>query len=245
MFRRFFFEIAYNGTFYHGWQRQTNEISVQEDVEKAFTKLNSNNLVPIVGCGRTDTGVHANHFIFHVELNDKFNLENIVFKMNRILGSNIVVFRFWEVEKQLHARFNAVSRTYRYFINFQKNPFKTDTSWFLSKRPDFEAMNKAAQNLIGTKDFTSFSKVNTDVKTNICTISEAKWIQVDEHNYYFEITADRFLRNMVRSTVGTLFEVGYGKMKPKEILDVLDAKDRGAAAVSVPAHGLFLWKVKY
>ena len=245
MFRRFFFEIAYNGTFYHGWQRQTNEISVQEDVEKAFTKLNSNNLVPIVGCGRTDTGVHANHFIFHVELNDKFNLENIVFKMNRILGSNIVVFRFWEVEKQLHARFNAVSRTYRYFINFQKNPFKTDTSWFLSKRPDFEVMNKAAQNLIGTKDFTSFSKVNTDVKTNICTISEAEWIQVDEHNYYFEITADRFLRNMVRSTVGTLLEVGYGKMKPKEILDVLDAKDRGAAAVSVPAHGLFLWKVKY
>ena len=245
MFRRFFFEIAYNGTFYHGWQRQTNEISVQEDVEKAFTKLNSNNLVPIVGCGRTDTGVHANHFIFHVELNDKFNLENIVFKMNRILGSNIVVFRFWEVEKQLHARFNAVSRTYRYFINFQKNPFKTDTSWFLSKRPDFESMNKAAQNLIGTKDFTSFSKVNTDVKTNICTISEAEWIQVDEHNYYFEITADRFLRNMVRSTVGTLLEVGYGKMKPKEILDVLDAKDRGAAAVSVPAHGLFLWKVKY
>jgi tRNA pseudouridine38-40 synthase len=245
MFRRFFFEIAYNGTFYHGWQRQTNEISVQEDVEKAFTKLNSNNLVPIVGCGRTDTGVHANHFIFHVELNDKFNLENIVFKMNRILGSNIVVFRFWEVEKQLHARFNAVSRTYRYFINFQKNPFKTDTSWFLSKRPDFEAMNKAAQNLIGTKDFTSFSKVNTDVKTNICTISEAEWIQVDEHNYYFEITADRFLRNMVRSTVGTLLEVGSGKMKPEEILDVLDAKDRGAAAVSVPAHGLFLWKVKY
>jgi len=245
MFRRFFFEIAYNGTFYHGWQRQTNEISVQEDVEKAFTKLNSNNLVPIVGCGRTDTGVHANHFIFHVELNDKFNLENIVFKMNRILGSNIVVFRFWEVEKQLHARFNAVSRTYRYFINFQKNPFKTDTSWFLSKRPDFESMNKAAQNLIGTKDFTSFSKVNTDVKTNICTISEAEWIQVDEHNYYFEITADRFLRNMVRSTVGTLLEVGYGKMTPEEILDVLDAKDRGAAAVSVPAHGLFLWKVKY
>ena len=245
MFRRFFFEIAYNGTFYHGWQRQTNEISVQEDVEKAFTKLNSNNLVPIVGCGRTDTGVHANHFIFHVELNDKFNLENIVFKMNRILGSNIVVFRFWEVEKQLHARFNAVSRTYRYFINFQKNPFKTDTSWFLSKRPDFESMNKAAQNLIGTKDFTSFSKVNTDVRTNICTISEAEWIQVDEHNYYFEITADRFLRNMVRSTVGTLLEVGYGKMTPEEILDVLDAKDRGAAAVSVPAHGLFLWKVKY
>ena len=106
-------------------------------------------------------------------------------------------------------------------------------------------MNKAAQNLIGTKDFTSFSKVNTDVKTNICTISEAEWIQVDEHNYYFEITADRFLRNMVRSTVGTLLEVGSGKMKPEEILDVLDAKDRGAAAVSVPAHGLFLWKVKY
>ncbi len=245
MRNRYFFEIAYNGTSFHGWQKQPKEISVQEEIEDALIKLNSNNPVVIYGCGRTDTGVHANHFIFHVELQDSFNFQNLVFKLNRIISNNIVVYSFWKVDEDHHARFNAVSRTYRYFINFQKNPFKTDTSWFLSKRPDFEAMNKAAQNLIGTKDFTSFSKVNTDVKTNICTISEAEWIQVDEHNYYFEITADRFLRNMVRSTVGTLLEVGSGKMKPEEILDVLDAKDRGAAAVSVPAHGLFLWKVKY
>ena len=245
MVNRYFFEIAYNGTCFHGWQKQPNEISIQEEIENALSKLNSNIPVVIYGCGRTDTGVHAKHFIFHVELQDSFNLKNLVFKLNRIISNSIVVNSFWKVDQNHHARFNAFSRTYRYFVNFQKNPFKLDTSWFLSKKPNFEVMNEAAQNLIGTKDFTSFSKVNTDVKTNICTISKAEWIEVDEHNCYFEITADRFLRNMVRSTVGTLLDVGFGKMKAEEILGVLDAKDRGAAAVSVPAHGLFLWEVKY
>jgi tRNA pseudouridine38-40 synthase len=245
MLKRFFFEIAYNGSTFHGWQKQPNEISVQEEIENAFLKLNSNSPIPIVGCGRTDTGVHAKHYIFHVDLSSLFKIDDIVFKLNRILPSSIVVHKFYEVESELHARFHAKSRTYRYFINFQKEPFKLGTSWYLSQNLNFDAMNAAASLLIGTKDFTSFSKVNTDVKTNICSVSQAKWHKVDEYNWFFEITADRFLRNMVRATVGTLLEVGQGKMKSDEITFVLEAKSRSAAAVSVPAHGLFLWEIKY
>lgn len=243
--KRFFFEIAYNGANFHGWQKQPNEISVQGEIENAFFKLNSNSSIPVVGCGRTDTGVHAKQYIFHVDLPSLFKWDDIVFKLNRILPSSIVVYDFYEVEKDSHARFNAKSRTYRYFINFQKEPFKLGTSWYLSQNLNFDEMNAAASLLIGTKDFTSFSKVNTDVKTNFCSVSEAKWHKIDEFNWFFEITADRFLRNMVRATVGTLLEVGQGKMKPNNILSVLEAKNRGAAAVSVPAHGLFLWQIKY
>lgn len=245
MLQRYFFEIAYNGTSFHGWQRQPKEISVQEEIESAFTKLNSNHQISIVGCGRTDTGVHAKHYVFHVELEEKFNLDNIVFKLNRMLPLSISIYKYWEVSPDSHARFQAISRTYRYFLNFQKDPFKLDTSLYLKNKLDFESMNEASKRLLGTMDFTSFSKVNTDTKTNICTISKAEWIKVDDTNYYFEITADRFLRNMVRSTVGTLLEVGQGKMIPKDIDKVIEAKDRGAASVSVPAQGLFLWEVKY
>ena len=245
MLQRYFFEIAYNGTSFHGWQRQPKEISVQEEIESAFTKLNSNHHISIVGCGRTDTGVHAKHYVFHVELEEGFNLENIVFKLNRMLPVSIAIYKYWEVSLDSHARFQAISRTYRYFLNFQKDPFKLDTSLYLKKSLDFESMNEASKRLLGTMDFTSFSKVNTDTKTNICTISKAEWIKVDDTNYYFEITADRFLRNMVRSTVGTLLEVGQGKMISQDIDKVIEAKDRSTAAVSVPAHGLFLWEVKY
>ena len=245
MLQRYFFEIAYNGTSFHGWQRQPNEISVQQEIETAFTKLNSNCQVSIVGCGRTDTGVHAKHYIFHVELEEHFNLENIVFKLNRMLPVSIAIYDFWEVGLDTHARFQAISRTYRYFLNFQKDPFKLDTSLHLKKTLDFEVMNEASKRLLGTKDFTSFSKVNTDTKTNICSISKAECVKVDDSNYYFEITADRFLRNMVRSTVGTLLEVGHGKILPNDIDKIIEAKDRRAAAVSVPAHGLFLWDIRY
>lgn len=245
MLKRFFFEIAYNGATFHGWQKQPNEISVQQEIEDAFFKLNSNTPISIVGCGRTDTGVHAKQYIFHVDLTELFKLNDLVFKLNRILPSSIVVYDFYEVKNDLHARFHAKSRTYRYFINFQKEPFKLGTSWYLSQNLNFDEMNAAASLLIGTKDFTSFSKVNTDVKTNFCSVSEAKWHKIDEYNCFFEITADRFLRNMVRATVGTLLEVGQGKIKPDEIISILEAKNRGAAAVSVPAHGLFLWRIKY
>lgn len=243
--QRYFVELSYNGSSFFGWQRQPNNISVQEEVEVAFSKLNSNIPITTVGCGRTDTGVHANHFVLHVDL-EKFNdLTQLIFKLNRILPDSIVIHSIKEVESDFHARFHAVSRTYRYFINLKKDPFKIGLSWTVTKNLDFEAMNVAGKLLLGTKDFTSFSKVNTDVKTNICTIKKAEWVKIDDTNYYFEITADRFLRNMVRAIVGTLLEVGESKIKPNDILSILEAKNRGAASLSVPAHGLFLWQVVY
>lgn len=243
--QRYFIELSYNGTHFFGWQRQPKQVSIQEEIENAFTKLNSNNPIQVVGCGRTDTGVHAHHYVLHVELEDLQDYNQLVFKLNKILPESIAIHSIKEVANDMHARFNAVSRTYRYFIHQKKDPFKQGTSWYYPQKLDFDAMNKAAQLLLGTKDFTSFSKMNTDVKTNICTVTKAEWMKVDEKNYYFEITADRFLRNMVRATVGTLIEVGMGKKNPESIVEILEAKDRGAASLSVPAHGLFLWEVKY
>ena len=243
--QRYFVELSYNGSTFFGWQRQPKQISVQEEIENAFTKLNSNFPISVVGCGRTDAGVHANHYILHVDLEEVKDIEHLIFKLNRILPDSIVIHSVKVVPDDMHARFKATSRTYRYFMNSKKNPFKQGLSWTFPQELDFNAMNKAGEFLMGTKDFTSFSKVNTDVKTNICTVTKAHWVQVDEFNYYFEITADRFLRNMVRATVGTLLEIGSGKISPESILTVLEEKDRGAAAISVPAHGLFLWEVLY
>ena len=243
--QRYFVELSYNGSTFFGWQRQPNQISVQEEIESAFTKLNSGVPILIVGCGRTDSGVHANHYVLHVDLEHVENVNQLIFKLNKILPESIVIHSLKEVESDFHARFHAVSRTYRYFLNSKKNPFKNGLSWTFSKKLDFEAMNEAGKFLLGTKDFTSFSKVNTDVKTNICTVSKAEWIVIDETNYYFEITADRFLRNMVRATVGTLMDVGQGKIPPTKIPEILSAMDRGAASTSVPAHGLYLWRITY
>ena len=243
--QRYFVELSYNGSSFFGWQRQPKQISIQEEIENAFTKLNSNSPVIVVGCGRTDTGVHAHHYVLHVDFSKINDLEQLVFKLNRILPNSIVIHSIKEVDSDFHARFHAVSRTYRYFINTKKNPFKVGLSWTYTQKLDFEAMNEAGKLLVGTKDFTSFSKVNTDVKTNICTVKNAQWVKVDDSNYYFEITADRFLRNMVRATVGTLLEVGEGKIQSQEVLTILEAKNRGAASLSVPAHGLFLWEVSY
>ena len=243
--QRYFVELSYNGFSFFGWQRQPNQISVQEEIENAFTKLNSGNPIVVVGCGRTDSGVHAHHYVLHVDLEKVEDLNYLLFKLNKILPESIFIHSIKEVEFDFHARFHAISRTYRYFFNSKKNPFKIGLSWTFSKQLNFDLMNEASKLLLGTKDFTSFSKVNTDVKTNICTITKAKWVKVDDTNFYFEITADRFLRNMVRATVGTLLDVGEGKIEPKDIVAILEAKDRGAASVSVPAHGLFLWEVCY
>jgi tRNA pseudouridine38-40 synthase len=160
-----------------------------------------------------------------------------------MLPASVAVFRIFPCEQ--HARFDARSRTYRYFISLEKDPFKTDSHLYLPTRPDFGLMNEAARFFLGTQDFTSLSKLHTDVKTNICTVTKAEWKQETEKVWYFEITADRFLRNMVRSTVGTLLEVGYGKCSPQEMPSILAAKDRGAAATSVAAHGLFLYEINY
>lgn len=243
--QRYFFEIAYNGKSFSGWQRQPNAISVQEIIEDAFSKLLSGEKVSIVGCGRTDAGVHAKQYYFHVDLPDGFDIENLTFKLNRMLSDAVVVFKILKVSEELHARFSANSRTYRYFIHQKKDPFKNDFSWYNPQLLDINKMNEAALIFIGKKDFTSFSKVNTDVKTNICEVQNVKWVTEEDGSLYFEITANRFLRNMVRAVVGTLMDVGAGKIEVKDIHHILDKKDRGAASLSVPACGLFLWEIDY
>lgn len=244
MIKRYFFEISYKGTDYFGWQRQPKQISIQEEIEDTLSKIYSNTKIPILGCGRTDTGVHAMHYIFHVDLEEVSEQEQFVFKMNRMLPNSIVVHSMQEVEIEKHARFDATKRTYRYFIHKKKDAFINDTSWHFPQELDLVKMNEAANYLIGQQDFTSLSKIHTDVKTNICTIYKAEWV-IEENIIYFEIAADRFLRNMVRATVGTLIDIGTGKIEVSEIINILAAKDRQAASSSVPAHGLFLWKVEY
>lgn len=242
---RYRFDLAYNGEAYFGWQRQPNQRSVQEEIEKAFTKLNSNNEVQVVGCGRTDTGVHAHHYVLHVDLEKEFEPTELVFKLNRMLPPDIAFKSGEIVDEEFHARFGAIQRSYRYFIHHRKDAFRSKYSWYLNQQLDLASMNAAASLLIGNKDFTSFSKLHTDVKTNICDVRKAEWVRIDDESLYFEIKADRFLRNMVRAIVGTLIDVGLGKIDANDIEEILNKKDRGEASTSVPGEGLFLWKIEY
>ena len=243
--QRYFIELAYNGTEFFGWQKQPKEYSVQEAIETELSKLHSNTPIKVVGCGRTDTGVHAKHYVLHLDIPKVEDIPFFLNKLNKMLPKSIVVFTMEEVDFDTHARFNAISRTYRYYINKEKNPFLIDQSWNLRMDVDISRMNKAANSLLGEQDFTSLSKANTDVKTNICTITKAEWIVESDGIIYFEITANRFLRNMVRATVGTLVEIGLGKMEVDAMKAILEKKDRQAASISAPANGLFLWKVAY
>lgn len=243
--KRYFIEISYNGTKFFGWQRQPKQISVQEEIETTLSKIHSNKLISVIGCGRTDAGVHAKQYFFHVDLEEPGEIDQFIFKMNRMLPESIVVHSVQEVDPDKHARFNATSRTYRYYIHRKKNAFTNGLSWHVPSFLHYYEMNAAAKLLIGTQDFTSFSKLHTDVKTNVCTVSKAEWIQISDDEWYFEITADRFLRNMVRAIVGSLLEIGLGKIEPFEMEKILEAKNRGAAFSSVPACGLFLWEVTY
>lgn len=242
--QRYFIELSYKGTQFFGWQKQPDCISVQEVIETELSKLHSNSPISVVGCGRTDTGVHAHHYILHADLPEIDDCDKFQFKLNRMLPDSIAISRVFPVSDELHARFSATKRTYRYFIHQQKNPFHSEVSWYFPQELDLAAMNKAAAILIGAKDFTSLSKIHTDVKTNICEVNSAKWYQ-EKGEIYFEISANRFLRNMVRATVGTLIDVGLGKLNPEDIITILEAKDRGAASTSVPAQGLFLWQIEY
>lgn len=243
--KRYAVTLAYNGKNYFGWQRQPKQISVQEVIENALTRLNRNQQVEVVGCGRTDTGVHAAHYVLHVDFNDIEDPQQLTYKLNKMLPDDIVIFKIEEVSPDFHARFDAKSRTYRYFSHTRKDCFNYEQSLYLNLPVDFEKMNEAAQYFLGRQDFTSLSKLHTDVKTNICEVTQAKWFQKSETEFYFEITADRFLRNMVRATVGTLLDVGTGKLSPDAILSILEAKDRGKASSSVPGHALFLWEIVY
>lgn len=243
--QRYFLELAYNGRDFVGWQKQPEGRTVQETIEEALTLLNSNVNVSIVGCGRTDTGVHAKNYTVHFDFKLIEDEGQFVYKLNKMLPDSIAVFGIKKVTQNAHARFDAKERVYRYFIHQSKDPFISEQSLYISKELDFDLMNEAAKFLIGKKDFTSLSKLHTDVKTNICNVTAAKWVKIDANSAYFEIKADRFLRNMVRATVGTLLDVGERRIHPMEIEAILAKMDRQAASTSVPAHGLFLWHIEY
>lgn len=248
MLKRYFIKLSYLGTNYHGWQIQPNAMTVQQKINEALEVLLRAPQM-ITGCGRTDTGVHASEFFAHLEIdfdNIRFPLEQMAYKLNSILPFDIAIQDIFEVDKAAHTRFDASSRTYEYHIVTQKNPFKKDLSYQLPFRNvDFKLMNEAAQILFEYTDFECFSKTGTDVNTFNCKIMKAHWKLEDDYLWVFTIQADRFLRNMVRAIVGTLLEVGQGKMSLQEFKVVIESKNRGNAGWSVPGQALFLTKVEY
>lgn len=239
---RYFINLSYNGSKYHGWQIQPNGISVQETVNQRMSTL-LREKIEVTGAGRTDSGVHAKMMIAHFDYNGE--LKNLVFRLNSIMPKDIYIKSVTKVKENAHARYDATSRTYEYWLTMEKNPFHIDTYSHVYGPLDFEAMNEAAKELLHHIDFTSFSKIHTDVKTNDCKITKAIWEQKSENVWVFTITADRFLRNMVRAIVGTLIDIGRHKMKIKQFKKIIEAKDRKEAGFSAPAEGLYLTNITY
>lgn len=240
---RYFIQLAYNGTPYHGWQYQPNASSVQETLNKAFSVV-LNTEINLMGAGRTDTGVHAKEMYAHFDLDMPFDIPNLVHKLNSYLPKDIVIYAVFPVSNEAHSRFDATKRTYEYHINTFKNPFLQEQSWYFHQPLDVELMNEAAQLLLNHTDFQCFSKVNTDVNTFDCTIFEAYWKQ-EKDSLIFTISANRFLRNMVRAIVGTLINIGLHKITLTDFETIIESKNRDKAGFSVPAHGLYLTKIEY
>ncbi|PLW99262.1 MAG: tRNA pseudouridine(38-40) synthase TruA [Marinilabiliales bacterium] len=241
---RYFIKLAYKGTHYHGWQIQDNAHTVQAELNQKIS-LMLGETVNLVGCGRTDTGVHAMEFYAHFDISKELDqLDHLAYKLNGFLPEDIVVFEIFEVPTDFHARFDAQSRTYKYDISQRKNPFAMGQTFYYHGQLDVVKMNAACEILYEYTDFTSFSKLHTQTKTNHCTIYKAKWEKVGDE-LVFTIQADRFLRNMVRAIVGTMLEIGSGKLQVDELHRIIEAKDRSDAGFSVPAEGLFLEKVVY
>ena len=237
--------LAYKGAAFHGWQSQPNAVSVQSTIEDALARY-MRRPVQIVGAGRTDAGVNARMMIAHLDLDiEPVDSQRLVSALNAMVGRDIAIYGLHPVAPDAHARFDAVSRTYHYYAHTRKSPFTHDLSWLASPDLDFDAMNEAASLMLGRRDFTSFSKLHTDTRTNICDLREARWERIDADNWCFVITADRFLRNMVRAVVGTLVDVGRGKLLPRDVMKIIEKQDRCAAGTSMPAHALFLWQVDY
>lgn len=241
---RFFITLSFDGTNYHGWQIQPNGDSVQQRLQEALSTL-LRQPVEVVGAGRTDTGVHARMMVAHFDWEELIDGKQLAYKLNKFLPQDIAVQEVRLVDEEKHARFSATSRTYHYFIHTRKDPFQQAYSWQVPFKLDFEKMNEAAKVLLEYKDFTSFSKVNTDTKTNLCDVKEAFWEEIAPDRWRFTITANRFLRNMVRAIVGTLVEVGRGRLRLEDVRRIIEAKDRCSAGESVPAKGLFLVDIKY
>ncbi len=241
---RYFADIEFDGTAYSGWQIQPHSPSVQQTLEEALA-LFLRCKVDVTGAGRTDAGVHASQMIAHFDLETPQDPDWMMHKLNGILPQDIAVHRIWPVRPDAHARFDAVSRTYKYYVTLNKSAFHREYSWYLVNEPDFGLMNQAAEMLLSTVDFTSFSKLHTDTKTNDCRVTEALWTPLEDGRWAFTITADRFLRNMVRAIVGTLMEVGRHKLTLEEFKKIIESKDRCSAGDSAPAQGLFLHKIVY
>ena len=240
---RYFIKLAYNGTHYHGWQYQPNAASVQETMNKAFSVI-LNTEINLMGAGRTDTGVHAKEMYAHFDLETPFDIPNIIHKLNSFLPKDIVIYNIFPVDDEAHTRFDATKRTYEYHINTFKDAFLQEQSWYFHQKLDLDLMNEAAKSLLNHTDFQSFSKVNTDVNTFDCSIFEAYWKQEDG-KLIFTISANRFLRNMVRSIVGTLINIGLHKITLDDFESIIESKNRDKAGFSVPAHGLYLTKIEY
>ena len=241
---RYFITFSYDGTRYHGWQIQPNGDSVQERLEWALSTLLRRE-VNVTGAGRTDAGVHARVMVAHFDFDEAIDCQQLCYKLNRLLPFDIAVQEVKQVSDDMHARFSATSRTYHYYIHTKKDPFRRAYSCEIHYPLDFALMNEAGKILTTYEDFGAFCKSHTDVKTTICHVTEARWVQTSETAWYFRITANRFLRNMVRAVVGTLIDVGRGKLSIEEFRKVIEGKRRTEAGESMPGNALFLEDVSY
>lgn len=240
---RYFLELSYNGKNYAGWQRQNNAISVQEVLEDNLSKI-LNNKIEIVGCGRTDAGVHAKQYFAHVDI-EKALPENFLYRINNMLPEDIAIQKIFNVKPDFHARFDAINRTYNYFIHFEKNPFLEDYSFLLlNKTLDISAMNHCLSLILGEHDFSCFEKKGSDNKTSVCVLKDA-FFEQNENGLVFTITANRFLRNMVRRITAAMLMLGLNQLSAEEIILAVLEKKELQVKMAVPAKGLFLWKIEY
>lgn len=241
---RYFIHFAYDGTNYHGWQIQPDANSVQEELQKALSVLLRHD-VEIVGAGRTDAGVHARQMVAHLEWDGQLDCQQTAYRLGRMLPRDIAIYCMEPVADDMHARFSAVRRTYHYYLHTERDPFCRQYSCELHYDLDFERMNEAGRILCTYEDFGAFCKSHSDVKTTLCKVSEAHWIQVDSTHWYFRISANRFLRNMVRAVVGTMIDVGRGRITLDDFRKIVEGKQRTQAGESMPAHALFLEEIEY
>lgn len=244
MANRYFITFAYDGTNYHGWQIQPNGNSVQEELQRAMSTI-LREPVEVVGAGRTDAGVHARHMTAHFETEREFDCGQLSYKLGRLLPRDIAVYEVYPVAPDMHARFSATLRTYHYYVHTRKNPFLRHYSCELHYSLDFALMNEAASHLLRVDDFGAFCKAHADVKTTLCRVTEAEWICDGADSWHFRISANRFLRNMVRAVVGTLIEVGRHRMTVEQFDNVVASGNRSNAGESMPGNALFLEDVKY
>ncbi len=242
---RYFAELSYKGTAYCGWQRQPNAPSVQQTIEEALSTI-LRERIEVVGAGRTDTGVHAAFYVAHFDTSKAIeNPESVVYHLNALLPEDIAFGRIYVVADDAHARFDATEREYRYYIQSRKDPFTKATTWQLTTPLNMEAMQRAADVLLATEDFTTFAKLGSNNTNNICHIFRAEWVEIECGMIVFIFRANRFLRNMVRAVVGTLVDVGRGKITPEEFAEIVASRDLSRCSSSAPASGLFLTDVKY